>query len=101
MNTYTVIIRKPDTKCIPIYMILTYPENPPDLSVKQIRLYYNDTFEISLNINEYNFDDISNTITKIYNHINNNTSYSVNYGDIIEFPNEVFYFFYLNPILIV
>ncbi len=99
--TYTITIRKPDTKCIQRHMILSSIEDPPDLSVKEIKVYYNDTFDYTLKYDEYNFDNMSDTITKIYNHINKNTQYNINYGDIVEFPNGVFYFFHLEPVLII
>jgi hypothetical protein len=98
--TYTITIRKADTKCTPANMLLTTPDMPPDMSTKDIQVYYNNIFNLVLNNNDYNLDDVSNTINKIYDYINTDTQYTVNYGDIIELPNKVFYFFYLDPILI-
>ena len=101
INSITVTIRKPDTKCTPEVMILSSPDSPPSLSRKEICTYYNVTFEYTFSdISLIYSDNIYDQITKIYNYINMNTRFNVNYGDIIEFDNGTFYFFYLPPILI-
>jgi hypothetical protein len=98
----TVTIRKPDTKSISPSMILSTVDIPPSLSQREIRTYYNNTFEYTFSDNTViaDNDDICTKITKIYNYINKNTQYNVNYGDIIEFQDGTFYFFHLTPILI-
>ncbi len=99
-TTYTVTIRKPDIKCIPRNKLFTSSDDIPNLSIKDIQVYYNNTFKLSFNNNDYNHNDISNMINNIYDYINSHTQYTVNYGDIIELSNEIFYFFYLDPIKI-
>lgn len=101
INSITVTIRKPDTKCTPEVMILSSYDSPPSLSRKQIRTYYNHTFDYTFSDSSIiHSDDICEKITKIYNYINTNTRFNVNYGDIIEFDSDTFYFFYLHPIRI-